>query len=56
MTVPRRSGSMRGSKLNLVKQAIKFMIQQLSSTDRLSIVSFDAQAGNTNIHRLQAHA
>ena len=35
---------MRGSKLDLVKQAIKFMIQQLSSTDRLSIVSFDAQA------------
>lgn len=38
---------MRGSKLDLVKQAIKFMVQQLSSTDRLSVVSFDAQASKS---------
>ena len=36
-----RSGSMLGSKLQLVKEATNFMVQQLSSVDRLSVVSFD---------------
>ncbi|DBA94803.1 hypothetical protein WJX77_010279 [Trebouxia sp. C0004] len=36
-----RSGSMAGDKLSLVKEATQFMVQQMSSVDRLSVVSFD---------------
>ncbi len=36
-----RSGSMAGKKLSLVKEATQFMVQQMSSADRLSVVSFD---------------
>ena len=35
---------MQGRKLELVKEATKFMVQQMSATDRLSVVSFDDKA------------
>ncbi|KAM5587252.1 E3 ubiquitin-protein ligase WAV3 [Rosa sericea] len=34
------SGSMLGQKLELVKQAVKFVIENMGTSDRLSIVSF----------------
>lgn len=37
---------MAGSKLSLVKEATQFMVQQMSSVDRLSVVSFDDKVGN----------
>eukprot|EP00451_Oxyrrhis_marina_P047573 CAMPEP_0204451758 /NCGR_PEP_ID=MMETSP0470-20130426/101013_1 /ASSEMBLY_ACC=CAM_ASM_000385 /TAXON_ID=2969 /ORGANISM="Oxyrrhis marina" /LENGTH=451 /DNA_ID=CAMNT_0051451603 /DNA_START=36 /DNA_END=1388 /DNA_ORIENTATION=- len=36
-----RSGSMRGSKLGLVKRSITFILSQLNSGDRLALVSYD---------------
>ena len=32
---------MAGNKLSLVKEATQFMVQQMCSVDRLSVVSFD---------------
>nr|XP_011460447.1 PREDICTED: uncharacterized protein LOC105350353 [Fragaria vesca subsp. vesca] len=40
VTVLDVSGSMNGQKLDLVKQAVKFVIENMGSSDRLSIVSF----------------
>jgi len=37
-----KSGSMGGEKIRLVKESLLFMIDQLKSGDRLSIVSFDS--------------
>ena len=34
---------MRHRKLDLVKEATTFMVQQMCSTDRLSVVCFDQQ-------------
>jgi Mg-chelatase subunit ChlD len=36
-----RSGSMAGEKLELVKVALRFMLTQLKSTDRMGIVTYD---------------
>ncbi|KAK6150191.1 hypothetical protein DH2020_017716 [Rehmannia glutinosa] len=44
VTVLDVSGSMTGSKLVLVKRAVRFVIENLGSADRLSIVSFSASA------------
>ncbi|KAL6561877.1 hypothetical protein OROGR_002884 [Orobanche gracilis] len=38
------SGSMIGSKLRLLKRAVRFVIDNLGPTDRLSIVSFSSNA------------
>ena len=38
-----RSGSMMGAKLALVKEALCYLVSQLGSEDRLSVVSFDHQ-------------
>jgi uncharacterized protein YegL len=37
------SGSMEGEKLSLVKKTLQFMIQQLTSTDRLALITFDTR-------------
>lgn len=39
-----RSASMQGNKLELVKEATKFMVKEMSAIDRLSLVSFNDQA------------
>lgn len=44
VTVLDVSGSMQGAKLSLLKQAMKFVIQNLGPADRLSIVSFSSTA------------
>eukprot|EP00249_Psilotum_nudum_P011157 c22998_g1_i1 orf=264-2606(+) len=44
VTVLDVSGSMAGAKLALVKQAMAFVIGNLSSSDRLSIVAFSSSA------------
>ncbi|KAL6206338.1 hypothetical protein ACLB2K_023586 [Fragaria x ananassa] len=44
VTVLDVSGSMQGQKLELVKQAVKFVIENLGSSDRLSIVTFSTTA------------
>ncbi|KAK9937056.1 hypothetical protein M0R45_013873 [Rubus argutus] len=44
VTVLDVSGSMTGLKLDLVKRAVKFVIQNLGPSDRLSIVSFSTTA------------
>ncbi|XP_062012405.1 E3 ubiquitin-protein ligase WAV3-like [Rosa rugosa] len=44
VTVLDVSGSMTGSKLDLVKRAVKFVIENLGSSDRLSIVSFSSNS------------
>ncbi|CAK8536220.1 unnamed protein product [Lathyrus sativus] len=44
VTVLDISGSMTGSKIALLKQAMSFVIQNLSSSDRLSIVVFASTA------------
>ncbi|KAF3328115.1 von Willebrand factor type A domain-containing protein [Carex littledalei] len=44
VTVLDVSGSMYGTKLNLLKQAMSFVIQNLGPADRLSIVSFSSTA------------
>ncbi len=36
-----RSGSMKGSKLNAVKQAVQMLIDQMADTDTISVVAFD---------------
>jgi uncharacterized protein YegL len=36
-----RSGSMRGEKINLVKETLQFVVSQLKSTDRMGIVVYD---------------
>jgi Mg-chelatase subunit ChlD len=36
-----KSGSMAGNKMNLVKETLKFMVEQLKSEDQLAIVAFD---------------
>eukprot|EP00927_Polykrikos_kofoidii_P005114 TRINITY_DN1203_c0_g1_i13.p1 TRINITY_DN1203_c0_g1~~TRINITY_DN1203_c0_g1_i13.p1 ORF type:complete len:681 (-),score=97.74 TRINITY_DN1203_c0_g1_i13:352-2394(-) len=36
------SGSMKGAKIQLLKDAVMFVISELSSSDRLSIVSFES--------------
>ncbi|HLW00807.1 MAG TPA: VWA domain-containing protein [Ktedonobacterales bacterium] len=38
-----RSGSMKGSKLNAVKQAVQMLIDQMADTDTISVVAFDEQ-------------
>jgi len=38
-----KSGSMRGQKLDLVKEALKFMLEQLKPDDCLSLVTFDSE-------------
>ncbi|RCV09157.1 hypothetical protein SETIT_2G004300v2 [Setaria italica] len=50
VTVIDVSGSMRGEKLRLVKQAVGFVIDNLGPTDRLSVVSFSNDA--TRVVRL----
>ncbi|KAK4385575.1 E3 ubiquitin-protein ligase WAV3 [Sesamum angolense] len=44
VTVLDVSGSMFGSKLDLVKRAVNFVIDNLGPSDRLSVVSFATQA------------
>ncbi|KAL9257493.1 E3 ubiquitin-protein ligase WAV3-like protein [Drosera capensis] len=44
VTVLDISGSMAGTKLALLKQAMGFVIQNLSSNDRLSVVAFSSTA------------
>ncbi|KAL8052015.1 hypothetical protein ABFX02_06G185000 [Erythranthe guttata] len=44
VTVLDVSGSMKGTKLDLVKRAVNFVIDELGPSDRLSIVSFSNQA------------
>ncbi|KAL2227641.1 uncharacterized protein LOC105174162 [Sesamum indicum] len=44
VTVLDVSGSMVGSKLDLVKRAVNFVIDNLGPSDRLSVVSFATQA------------
>lgn len=44
VTVLDISGSMTGSKIALLKQAMSFVIQNLSSSDRLSIIVFSSTA------------
>lgn len=44
VTVLDVSGSMTGSKITLLKQAMSFVIQNLSSSDRLSIIVFSSTA------------
>ncbi|KAL0298992.1 UNVERIFIED_CONTAM: E3 ubiquitin-protein ligase WAV3 [Sesamum radiatum] len=44
VTVLDVSGSMLGSKLDLVKRAVNFVIDNLGPSDRLSVVSFATQA------------
>eukprot|EP01080_Neovahlkampfia_damariscottae_P003093 gene3093-5263_t len=36
-----KSGSMEGEKLKLVKSSLNFMVEQLNSNDKLSIITFD---------------
>eukprot|EP01012_Entosiphon_sulcatum_P010232 TRINITY_DN1593_c0_g2_i2.p1 TRINITY_DN1593_c0_g2~~TRINITY_DN1593_c0_g2_i2.p1 ORF type:complete len:739 (-),score=129.96 TRINITY_DN1593_c0_g2_i2:833-3049(-) len=36
-----RSGSMEGGKLELVKQTLQFVVQNLKGTDRLGVISYD---------------
>ncbi|KAJ3343878.1 hypothetical protein HDU93_005161 [Gonapodya sp. JEL0774] len=38
-----KSGSMSGSKMDAVRQTLKFMIEEMSPGDRLSLVAFDTQ-------------
>lgn len=35
------SGSMRGSKLNLVKETLEFVINKLEDIDRVSLITFN---------------
>ncbi|KAI3836567.1 hypothetical protein MKW92_043257 [Papaver armeniacum] len=44
VTVLDISGSMKGSKLEKVKLAMKFLVQKLSPIDRLSVVTFNRKA------------
>ncbi|KAL6198572.1 hypothetical protein ACLB2K_028361 [Fragaria x ananassa] len=44
VTVLDVSGSMTGRKLDLVKRAVKFVLQNLGASDRLSIVTFSTTA------------
>ncbi|KAL0401645.1 UNVERIFIED_CONTAM: E3 ubiquitin-protein ligase WAV3 [Sesamum latifolium] len=44
VTVLDVSGSMHGSKLDLVKRAVNFVVDNLGPSDRLSVVSFATQA------------
>ncbi|KAK4769025.1 hypothetical protein SAY86_027175 [Trapa natans] len=44
VTVLDISGSMAGTKLALLKRAMGFVIQNLSSTDRLSVIAFSSTA------------
>ncbi|KAK9268009.1 hypothetical protein L1049_010447 [Liquidambar formosana] len=44
VTVLDVSGSMAGSKLTLLKRAVRFVIQNLGPSDRLAIVSFSSTA------------
>ncbi|KAJ4784422.1 Zinc finger (C3HC4-type RING finger) family protein [Rhynchospora pubera] len=48
VTVLDVSGSMAGAKLNLLKQAMNFVIQNLGPADRLSIISFSSRARRLN--------
>jgi Mg-chelatase subunit ChlD len=36
------SGSMQGEKINLVKETIKFLLETLTPSDRLSIITFNS--------------
>merc|ERR1712046_511309 len=38
------SGSMQGEKLELLKRAVRFIIEDLKATDRLSLVTFNHEA------------
>ncbi|XP_024159156.1 E3 ubiquitin-protein ligase WAV3 [Rosa chinensis] len=44
VTVLDVSGSMRGTKISLLKQAVTFVIENLGPSDRLSIVSFSSSS------------
>jgi Mg-chelatase subunit ChlD len=44
VTVLDLSGSMSGHKLELLKQAMRFVIDNLGPDDRLSVVSFSSEA------------
>lgn len=39
-----QSGSMSGEKMNLLKETLNYIIEQLNDFDRLAIVSFDTEA------------
>ncbi|CAN6224583.1 unnamed protein product [Urochloa humidicola] len=55
VTVLDISGSMKGQKLQLVKRAMCFVIDQLGPTDRLSVVAFSATARRiTRLARMSA--
>jgi Mg-chelatase subunit ChlD len=38
-----KSGSMAGSKMNLLKETLKFLVEQLKEEDQLALVGFDTQ-------------
>lgn len=48
-----RSGSMKGQKIELVRQAACYAVQQLRSTDRISVITFD-RAVHTLVNSTQA--
>lgn len=41
-----QSGSMQGDKITLLKETLNYIVDQMNSSDRLAIVSFDTQAYN----------
>ena len=40
------SGSMSGSRINLVKESLKYLVKLMKSVDRLAIVTFSSQASS----------
>ncbi|CAF1320341.1 unnamed protein product [Rotaria sordida] len=52
-----QSGSMRGEKIALLKKTLDYIIDQMSSLDRLAIVSFDTKAyDRSNGLNMMTHA
>jgi hypothetical protein len=41
-----QSGSMKGAKISLLKNTLNHIVDQMNSSDRLAIVSFDTAAYN----------
>lgn len=39
-----QSGSMQGTKIELLKQTLNYIVDQMGVLDRLSIISFDTRA------------